>query len=146
MESIKTKRKRRFILKKSADSGNPKAMVKYGEMLLNGDGVPRNEKLAAFYFKLAADQGIPDAMMCYVEMCKSEATVYYEKFAMMCYVKMTAEKGNEKAKQFCDEEAKLIGHSDSNDENDDHFTSSDLSQFCISKVDKSYLFGCSKAP
>ena len=52
-------------IKGAADKGHTKANLKYGEILLEGNGVKSNIKEALKYLKYAADNGKKQAMFLY---------------------------------------------------------------------------------
>lgn len=55
-----------FYLKKGADNNNLKAMHRYGRMLIEGDGIPKDYEKGIEYIKNAADEGYIDAMSDYI--------------------------------------------------------------------------------
>ncbi|KAK8899644.1 hypothetical protein M9Y10_001961 [Tritrichomonas musculus] len=79
----------------AADSGNLKAIILYGQMLLSGDRVPRDPNAAAKYFKIAADAPYFSAeaqfryAKCLINNFEScnQAVAYLEKAAKQQHVK-----------------------------------------------------------
>ena len=91
----KLKQNKNFVeaakyLKKASDLGHPKAMAAYGDLLLNGDGVEMNDKLAVEYFKKSADMNCGMGQNSYacalahgwgIEKNKKIAAEYFKKSA-----------------------------------------------------------------
>lgn len=79
----------------AADSGNLKAIILYGQMLLSGNRVPRDPNAAAKYFKIAADSPYYSAeaqfryAKCLINNFEScnQAVSYLEKAARQQHVK-----------------------------------------------------------
>ncbi|KAK8882923.1 hypothetical protein M9Y10_045569 [Tritrichomonas musculus] len=71
-----------------ANMYNVDAMMRFAQMLYEGDGIPVDKKRAALYFKMAADFKNVDAMMKYAQMLikgdgidknQKEAEIYLNK-------------------------------------------------------------------
>ena len=83
--------------KNSADKGNLYAMVKYGELLFNGEGVPENKEDAVEYFKMVSDYGNIEGMVQYSIALFNGEGVAQNKSAAIKFFKKASYKGNTKA-------------------------------------------------
>ncbi|KAK8840864.1 hypothetical protein M9Y10_027691 [Tritrichomonas musculus] len=92
------KKKASHCFKKAARKGHRKAMYKYGTMLYDGDGIPKNEAEGAKYIKTAAHNGEVDAMYTYGMMVKKgENDFTYDSQKVVRYLKKSADKGKPEA-------------------------------------------------
>lgn len=68
-----------FYLKKGADNNNLKAMHRFGRMLIEGDGIPKDYEKGIEYIKNAAAEGYFDAMSEYVsDIISKKGIVNYD--------------------------------------------------------------------
>ncbi|KAK8867256.1 hypothetical protein M9Y10_010233 [Tritrichomonas musculus] len=88
------KREAAKYCKLSADSGNAKAMLAYGDLLYNGDGTSTNKKEALKYFQQSAEQGNTSAMHKLGQMLSRGDTVKVNKKEAAKYYKRAADMGD----------------------------------------------------
>ena len=96
-------------LQLSADNGNVDGMQAYAMMLDNGVGISVNKKEAS----AAADKGNTDAMYEYGIKILDDNLIPDSKKEAARYIKMAADKGNENAIHFYNENTEIFNENDS---------------------------------
>jgi TPR repeat protein len=85
----------------AADQGVASAQSNYGLLLDDGDGIPKNKKLAAHYYKLAADQGHAASQL-YLALLLVHGDGIPQNMPLGAqYMMMSARQGNPQALQMC---------------------------------------------
>ena len=80
-------------MKQAADEGDMKAQYRYGQSLLNGDGVEKDESEGVRYLKMAADQGYAPAQYFYARSAHLGIGMDSDPLISLRYCRMAADQG-----------------------------------------------------